>query len=67
MDSEQWFAALRAARKQRPEMRKARAEIDDKTTPDEIAYWVDEFADAPPDESPTNPFPPGYAEDTAEE
>jgi predicted RNA-binding protein with PIN domain len=66
IDSEKWFAELRAARRKRPE-RKARTDLDDKTTPDEIAYWVDEFADAPPDESPTNPFPPGYAEDIAEE
>jgi predicted RNA-binding protein with PIN domain len=67
VDSEQWFADLRAAQKQRPISGKSRTELDDNATPEEIAYWVDEFADAPPDESTANPFPPGYAEDVAEE
>jgi predicted RNA-binding protein with PIN domain len=66
-DSEQWLAELKAARRQRPEIGRARAELDDKSTADEIAYWVDEFADAPLDETATNPFPPGYADDVAEE
>jgi uncharacterized protein len=67
IDSEQWFAKLRTARTQGSENDKSRADLDDKATPDEVAYWVDEFADAPPDESPANPFPPGYADDVTEQ
>jgi predicted RNA-binding protein with PIN domain len=67
IDSEQWYAKLRAARMNRLENDKTSADLDDKATPDEIAYWIDEFADAPPDESPANPFPPGYADDVTEE
>lgn len=67
IDSEQWFAELRAARTQGSGKDKSRTDIDDKATPDEVAYWVDEFADAPPDESPANPFPPGYADDVTEQ
>jgi uncharacterized protein len=65
-DSEQWYAELRAARKQRPRNDKAREDLSDKVAADEVDYWIDEFADAPPDESPTNPFPPGYADDVTE-
>jgi predicted RNA-binding protein with PIN domain len=63
VDSEKWYADLKAARIKRRETRTKSADLNDKATPDEIAYWVDEFADAPPDESPTDPFPPGYADD----
>jgi uncharacterized protein len=65
-DSEQWYAELRAARIQRPDTDKTSTDLDDQATSEEIAYWIDEFADAPPDESPTNPFPPGYADDVTE-
>jgi len=67
IDSEQWFTELRAARTQGAEKDKGHADLDEKATPDEIAHWVDEFADAPSDDSPANPFPPGYADDMTEE
>lgn len=66
VDSELWFAELRAARTKRPETDTSRADPDDKTTPDDVDYWVGEFADAPPDEPLSNPFPPGYADDVTE-
>jgi predicted RNA-binding protein with PIN domain len=67
VDSQPWFAELRAARTQRADNDKGRADLDDRATPEEIDYWVDEFADAPPDDSSANPFPPGYADDVTEE
>ena len=67
VDSEHWYAELRAARTQRPETDAALSDRDDKATPEDVAYWVDEFADAPPDESSANPFPPGYADEVTEE
>jgi predicted RNA-binding protein with PIN domain len=66
VDSEQWYTQLRTARMQRHKNEKFPADQENKGTPDEIAYWVDEFAGAPPDESPANPFPPGYADDITE-
>ncbi|HEY3394177.1 MAG TPA: NYN domain-containing protein, partial [Lacipirellulaceae bacterium] len=63
IDSEKWFAELRSAQVQVSEVDKSPAGVDDKATPDEVAYWVDEFADAPPDEPTGNPFPPGYGDD----
>ena len=67
VDSQRWLAELRAERTKRAENDSAGADLDGKATPDEIAYWVDEFAGAPPDDSPANPFPPGYADDVKEE
>jgi hypothetical protein len=66
IDSEQWYSELRSARTPRTQNDNAREALGEKAAPDEIAYWIDEFADAPPDESPTNPFPPGYADDVTE-
>jgi predicted RNA-binding protein with PIN domain len=68
IDSDQWYAEIRAAHRQREKGREQDGEIPaDKSHADvsreEVAYWVDEFADAPPDDAPANPFPPGYADD----
>jgi predicted RNA-binding protein with PIN domain len=67
VDSQPWIAELRAARTHRADLDKGRADLVEGATPDEVAYWVDEFADAPPDDSSANPFPPGYADDVTEE
>jgi uncharacterized protein len=68
VDSDQWFAEIRAARRERDvviedEPRKPDVE----TLLDEAEYWIKQFADAPPDDSPANPFPPGYADDLKDE
>jgi len=66
VDSEKWYADLRTAQKRRmagPD--EGRGKPANPSTPDDVAYWVDEFADAPPDESA--PFPPGYADDVRDE
>jgi predicted RNA-binding protein with PIN domain len=64
VDSQQWLAELRAARKQAESVvEKPRADLEEESSADEVAYWVDEFADAPRDEHSGNPFPPGYADE----
>jgi predicted RNA-binding protein with PIN domain len=67
INSEQWYAELRAARARGSEKDKSRDDLEDKATPDEVAYWVDEFADAPTDEPTGNPFPPGYGDDVTDQ
>jgi hypothetical protein len=67
IDSDQWYAQVRALRQQRQqegEIPRAKSHSD--VSNEEVAYWVDEFADAPPDNT-TNPFPPGYAEDVLDD
>jgi predicted RNA-binding protein with PIN domain len=67
VDSELWYRDILIARRERGLAADERpAKPSGEVTPDEVAYWTDEFADAPPDE-PANPFPPGYAEDVSEE
>jgi predicted RNA-binding protein with PIN domain len=66
VDSERWLAELRAGRKQAAREEHHRPDPDDKSTAEDVDYWVDEFADAPRDESSANPFPPGYADDIPE-
>jgi predicted RNA-binding protein with PIN domain len=68
IDSDKWYAEVRAVRQRRQqdgEIPTAKSQSD--ISNDEIAYWVDEFADAPSDNTATNPFPPGYAEDIVDE
>jgi predicted RNA-binding protein with PIN domain len=69
VDSEQWYAEMRAARKQsdtRTEESAAKPGI--KPSPDELAYWLGEFGDSAPDDlGVENPFPPGYADDVNED
>ena len=80
IDSDRWYAELRAARAGR---RSPSAAKPQKPTgalsDDEVAYWLGEFADAPTDESKPpaaspppetdvdNPFPEGYGEDLLDE
>jgi predicted RNA-binding protein with PIN domain len=64
VDSEKWFADLRASRKaQTDERSESSAKPSAEAASDEIAYWVDEFADGQPEGLDENPFPPGYGDD----
>lgn len=80
IDSEQWYAQLRAARANREAQPPTPPAKPNRVLSDaEVAYWVDEFADAshdptrphstesPPTANLDNPFPEGYAEDLLEE
>jgi predicted RNA-binding protein with PIN domain len=81
VDSDIWFGdAVRRRGRSRLSAGAARENARPTSlTPDEINYWLEEFADAPRDERPAkrrrrdpepgldNPFPPGYAEDLADE
>jgi hypothetical protein len=79
VDSDRWYAELRAARAGRAT---PPANVPQKPTStlsdEEVEYWMGEFADAPEDEAKPapprrpantdddNPFPEGYAEDLLE-
>jgi predicted RNA-binding protein with PIN domain len=64
IDSDKWYAELRARRQDSAHgSDNMHVKPDSDVARDEVEYWVDEFADAPPDETTTNPFPPGYADD----
>jgi uncharacterized protein len=68
VDSEQWYAEIRAARHKcdRP-ADDAAAKPSGKPTPDELAHWLHEFSDPPtPAADSESPFPPGYADDLDE-
>ena len=64
IDSDKWYAELRARRHDGAHgADPMHVKPDSNVARDEVAYWVDEFADAPPDDKTANPFPPGYADD----
>jgi predicted RNA-binding protein with PIN domain len=68
VDSDKWYAELRAARRQRNiQTADGPSKPDGGLSRDEVSYWIEQFADSPPDDSPLNPFPPGYADDVANE
>jgi hypothetical protein len=67
-DSQMWYAEMRAARrKSEADDEQDQTKRRDETSADDVAYWVDEFAGASPEEPPAGPFPPGYAEDVSDE
>ncbi|MFO0791630.1 MAG: NYN domain-containing protein [Pirellulales bacterium] len=70
VDSEQWYADLiLIRRKNAAAAREAASKPAGALTPDEVAYWLNEFHAAPtppPDIDPISDFPPGYAEDVEE-
>lgn len=69
VDSEEWYAELLAARRQRNALADdSAAKPSGNPTPDELAYWLREFGDTP-NASPDfdSPFPPGYADDVEED
>jgi predicted RNA-binding protein with PIN domain len=76
VDSDRWYAEMLLRRQQQP----ATETKDVKpmsSTPGEVAFWVEEFAEEPkePGDTPPptkkpevdNPFPPGYFDDLEEE
>ena len=68
IDSERWYAELRTALQQRAdEGGQAPLKPVGGASRDEVAYWVDEFADAPREDTVTDPFPPGYGDDVVQE
>lgn len=69
IDSERWYAELRASRRKKGAIdRDSGAKPTGILSPDEVAYWLREFGDAPPAEaSSDNPFPPGYGDDVVDE
>jgi predicted RNA-binding protein with PIN domain len=69
IDSEQWYADLRASRRQNDAPNdNAAAKPASKPSPDELAYWLEKFADSPVDDvSLDNPFPPGYGDEFRDE
>ncbi len=65
IDSEQWHADLVARRRKRKTAGKSEtAKPVGRPTPDELAYWLNEFGETPDSKDDfENPFPPGYADD----
>ena len=66
VDSEQWYAELRAAGREQEVAAENSPPKPTEITPEDVAYWLGQFADAPPEDSSANPFPPGYADDVRE-
>jgi predicted RNA-binding protein with PIN domain len=68
IDSDQWYADLHAARQRRENIAEEPiAKSHGDSSRDEVAYWIGEFGSSPRDDTPTNPFPPGYADDVLDE
>ncbi len=69
VDSEKWYADLRKARRKRAaKMEDSTAKPAAKPSSDELAYWLGEFGEGPSTPQNTdNPFPPGYADEIAED
>jgi uncharacterized protein len=84
IDSGPWYAELLAARRASgTPVDNVPAKPTGELSPDEIAYWLDKFAEPPPDhdvqasqrpiiqtepfDELADPFPPGYAEDLLDE
>ena len=74
IDSDRWWAELCAARRRGAEVPVQPQKPGHTLSPDEVDYWLAQFADAPPDEVRApgetssegdidNPFPPGYGDD----
>jgi predicted RNA-binding protein with PIN domain len=66
VDSEAWYAELEAARREHAAQNQLPKPAEG-PTPEETAYWVDQFADSASDDEPAGPFPPGYGDDVIEE
>jgi predicted RNA-binding protein with PIN domain len=68
VDSDKWFEELKRARRH-PDTESSiePRKPDVETLLNEAEYWIREFADAPRDDSWTNPFPPGYGDDLRDE
>jgi predicted RNA-binding protein with PIN domain len=68
IDSDKWYAELRTQQRENAQGTDQVPVKPGSDVPrDEVAYWVDEFADVPQDDTEANPFPPGYADDIVDE
>jgi predicted RNA-binding protein with PIN domain len=68
VDSEEWYTQQRVARRQRDQASEESARERARPTAEELNYWLGEFGEPPAASDATdNPFPPGYADDLAEE
>jgi predicted RNA-binding protein with PIN domain len=69
IDSEVWYADLRAARRKHDaSANESAAKPTGLLSPDEVAHWLKEFGDSPsPTSDADNPFPPGYGDDLIDE
>ena len=68
VDSDRWYADLLAARRERhAAVEDASSKPAEEIAPHDVAYWLNEFSDAPKDDNPADPFPPGYGDDLFEE
>jgi predicted RNA-binding protein with PIN domain len=64
VDSDKWLSDLRAARRHQDVVdNEVRSKPDVDSTLDDAEYWIKRFAESHADDSPIDPFPPGYAED----
>jgi hypothetical protein len=68
IDSEKWYAERVAILRRRATADDAVAKPRGNPTPDEVGHWLKEFGDGENRSEPSNsPFPPGYADDVADE
>jgi hypothetical protein len=67
VDSARWYSELRASRRDEGLAETGRSKPSPEVTPEEVAYWLGEFEVPDAEDSDTNPFPPGYAEDVVED
>jgi hypothetical protein len=64
VDSDTWYADIRAAGRHRGEGGEKPADkTHDGVSREEVVYWVGQFADAPQDDTTPKPFPSGSADD----
>jgi predicted RNA-binding protein with PIN domain len=66
VDSEQWYSDLKATLRSRKSANNDAAKPA-AATPDELAYWLKEFGDAPTPPDSDAIFPPGYADDLTDD
>jgi predicted RNA-binding protein with PIN domain len=63
VDSREWYSELRASQRDAQLAAETPAKPANEVTPEELTYWLGEFAVPPADDDDVNPFPPGYADD----
>lgn len=65
VDSLEWYTAKRAEMRAKNTKEKP-CQASGNLTSEELAYWMQQFGEAPPVEEPDSIFPPGYGEDLEE-
>lgn len=64
VDSDRWYADLRAARQQRMAVAEEKLpEAAGDSAGEDTAYWLKQFADSAPVDADDSPFPAGYGDD----